>query len=428
MSRWSDQFSANTIHQTLKQLNEWLKADVENVDSEHDIEKRRLQKFLQVAGQVIAGIDPEIYPEQHLSQLNQQLSQPPIWNNLQAYSTSPATQYLRDANEGLNAVAPTVSLLASLSQPLDSRETLKSLEAERDAFHKKVGELLGRYEKQIAQNTALLSELEKQQTALKENQATLKQSVETSLSSWQAAYTEAQTKRAEEFSASQIERGTKFDETLREWTTKSEAEVKDLSTAHSTKLTAAFENYQTEVNAMIADMKAKHEAILGIHGLVGTDGVAGGYQKGASDEQDAANRWRLISMGALVIAAIWILTKYFLGFEFTQDGRVNWAEVATAASLTLVLLGTAGYAARQSKLHRESERQMKWFALEVKAIDPFLSSLPETQQHTLKNQLVEKLFGQNRTSADHGEGSVDPVAFKSITDSLISFIKAMGKP
>lgn len=116
-----------------------------------------------------------------------------------------------------------------------------------------------------------------------------------------------------------------------------------------------------------------------------------------------------------------------MGFDLTPSGEVNWAEVVTAASLTLILLGAAGYAARQSKLHRETEQHMRWFALEIKAIDPFLSSLPSEQQNELKNQLSQKLFGQNRLTADKSEGSVDPAAFKSITDAVLSIIKITGK-
>ncbi len=132
-------------------------------------------------------------------------------------------------------------------------------------------------------------------------------------------------------------------------------------------------------------------------------------------------------MGALAFAAAWIFLKYWLGFELTQAGATNWAEVATAISLTVVLVGAAGYAARQSKMHREAEQQMRWFALEVKAIDPFLSSLPEEQQNNLKNQLVQKLFGQNRLSVDRSEGTVDPAALKLITDTVVSQLEAMRR-
>jgi hypothetical protein len=173
-------------------------------------------------------------------------------------------------------------------------------------------------------------------------------------------------------------------------------------------------------------MKAKHEAILGIHGLVGTDGVAGGYQKSANDERAAANLWRKISMGSISLAAIWIFIKYFLGFDLTPNGGINWAEAITATSLTVVLLGGAGYAARQSKLHRETEQQMRWFSLEVQAIDPFLSSLPIEQQNQLKNDLSQKLFGQNRSTVEKSDGDLS-AATKSLSDFLANLPKATGR-
>jgi len=240
-------------------------------------------------------------------------------------------------------------------------------------------------------------------------------------------YIAAQSERAEAYSKAQIERGTKFDDALREWRIRSDTEIKEISAQHTEKLQTVFDGYLRDAENRIADMKAKHEAIREIHGLVGTDGVAGGYQKGATDEMTAANFWRWMSMGALAVAAIWILVKYFMGFDLTPAGEVNWAEVVTAASLTLILLGAAGYAARQSKLHRETEQQMRWFALEVKAIDPFLSSLPVEQQNELKNQLSQKLFGQNRLTAGKSEGGVDPATLKLISDVAASLIKVTGK-
>jgi len=132
-------------------------------------------------------------------------------------------------------------------------------------------------------------------------------------------------------------------------------------------------------------------------------------------------------MGSFSAAALWIGIKYFFGFGTPSEGGINWPEVIATTSLTLVLLGTGGYAARQSGIHRETEQHMRWFALEVKAIDPFLASLPEEKRDELKNQLTQKLFGQNRVTSGGKEGSIDPSAFKLITDGLQSVLKASGK-
>ncbi len=427
MSRWSEQFEGNAIHQTLKQLSDWLNAEVKDIDADHEAERRRLKKSVSAISEVVGGLDPELFPDQQLSQLNQHLRQSQIWNNLQAYASSPTTQQLREANDHLTSIVPNIFQLAALSRQPEAHDVIKEVEEAYDAFCSALEERDQEFKARLDEHHEKLSALDQHARALTEAQKTLEQSTETALTTWQSEHTAAQTERAEAYSKAQIDRGTKFDEALREWRAKSEAEIKDISAKHTEKLQTAFDKYQSDAEARIVDMKAKHEAILEIHGLVGTDGVAGGYQKGATDEHAAANRWRMISMGALGLAGVWILVKYCLGFDLTPAGEVNWAEVVTAASLTLVLLGAAGYAARQSKLHRETEQHMRWFALEVKAIDPFLSSLPVEQQNELKNQLSQKLFGQNRLSADKSEGSVDPAAFKSITDVLLNFLKVTGK-
>lgn len=427
MSRWSEQFESNAIHQTLKQMSDWLNVEVKDIDADHEAERRRLAKSISAIIEVVGGLDPELFPDQQLSQLNQHLRQAPMWNNLQAYASSPTTQHLRDANDHLTSIVPNIFQLAALSRQPKAREIIKAVEEAYDAFCSALEKRDHDFKARLDENNDKLGALDRQARDLTEAQATLKQNTETALTTWQSEHTAAQSERAEAYSKAQIERGTKFDEALREWRAKSETEIKDISAKHTEKLQTAFDKYQNDAEIRIADMKAKHEAILEIHGLVGTDGVAGGYQKGATDELKAANFWRWVSMGALAVAAIWILVKYFMGFDLTPSGEVNWAEVVTAASLTLILLGAAGYAARQSKLHRETEQHMRWFALEIKAIDPFLSSLPSEQQNELKNQLSQKLFGQNRLTADKSEGSVDPAAFKSITDAVLSIIKITGK-
>lgn len=174
-------------------------------------------------------------------------------------------------------------------------------------------------------------------------------------------------------------------------------------------------------------MKAKHAAILEIHGLVGTDGVAGGYQKTATDEHKAANTWRIVAMVSLGLAAAWLALKFYLGFGNASDGALNWAELVTAGSLTLVLLATAGYASRQSKTHRDLEQQMRWFSLEVKAIDPFLSSLEDADQKELKKQLSERLFGKDRTANQARKSGVDIGAYKELSESILSPVQEIMK-
>lgn len=426
MSRWSDQFDEISILETLTEVMRWLGVEVDNIDADQETEKRRLTKCVQRTMEIVRGLDPEFFPDQQLRQLNQHLRQPPFWNNVQAYSSSPNAQNLREANDHFTKIAPTIFQIAAISGQATATNTVGLVEGAYNAFCAKLDKREKEHGDRLAEQDINLTNLGGRLDALTQRHRSLEEQAEASLSNWQSKYTQAQTKRAEDFSSAQIDRGTKFDEVVREWRTKSESEIKEISATHEKKLDSAFEAYRADVLKKTEDMDSKHNDVLEIHGLVGTDGVAGGYQKGATDEHKAVNLWRRISMGLLGIAAAWILIKYCIGFDLTSNGQANWPELATEISLTLVLLGAAGYAARQSKLHRETEQHMRWFALEVKAIDPFLSSLPADQQYNLKNQLTQKLFGQNRLTADKSEGNIDPVAFKSVMESFLSLVKALG--
>ena len=122
---------------------------------------------------------------------------------------------------------------------------------------------------------------------------------------------------------------------------------------------------------------------------------------------------------------------FFLSFSAEPTANVNWAELAKAASLTLVLLTAAGFASRQSKAHRDLEQQMRWFSLEVKAIDPFLSSLGDDDQKELKKQLSERLFGKDRTANQARKRGVDVGAYKELSESILlpvqEILKLSGK-
>lgn len=427
MSRWSDQFSGHQIHASLKQLSDWLEVEVEHLDAEHEAERRRLAKALEAIRLALEEVDPELFPEQPLTQLNQQLRQAQIWNNLKAYSSSPAVQQLREANDFLTGQFPAFVKLLFSSSPTGVTLKLREIEKAYDKFckaiEKREKEFVSRLENAENQITEAASSASALRTALDD----LAKETDQAFSQWQGEFTAAQTGRAEEFSTDQIDRRKQFDTALREWRDKSEAEIKGITTDHNKKLNEAFAAFEKSIEAKLADASSKHADILEIHGLVGTDGVAGGYQKNAEDEHRAANMWRWVAMGSFLGAAGWILLKYFLGFETNADGSTNWPEVIASASLTLVFLGMGGYAARQSSIHRETEQHMRWFALEVKAIDPFLASLPEDKRNDLKNQLTQKLFGQNRVTSNGTDGSIDPSAFKLVSDAFQAILKAAGR-
>ncbi|WP_192859198.1 hypothetical protein [Vreelandella lionensis] len=106
--------------------------------------------------------------------------------------------------------------------------------------------------------------------------------------------------------------------------------------------------------------------------------------------------WRWITLGCYSLIIIWVLFKNRLGFETFINNEAQWPVLAITISITAIALIAANFSSKQSRIHAANEHKMRWFALEVKAIDPFISSLPEPERTELKRQLSEKLFCQTK--------------------------------
>ncbi|MFC3527782.1 hypothetical protein ACFOMH_06300 [Paracoccus mangrovi] len=431
MSRWSEQFDNHQIHMTVQTLQSWLEVEVQEIDAEHEEERRRLKKVIALIKTALDRQDPELFSESLLTNLNNQLRHPQAWNQADSYSSSGNVQHIRHINDHLTSQLHLVNQIPTFSHPKETSKAIRSIEEAFDKFCVLIERTKQSFETDMSEANKNLTELQAGLVEQKADLEHLKAETDSALGAWQREFGDTQNSRAEEFSLAQIQRGEKFDETVRNIRSNSETETKEVNAKHNEQLKSSFEAYTTNAQRYIDDMKAKHMAILEIHGLVGTDGVAGGYQKTATDEHKAANAWRIIAMISLALTAIWLLVKLFTGFGETPSGGINWSELVTAGSLTMVLLAAAGYASRQSKAHRDLEQQMRWFSLEVKAIDPFLSSLEDHDQKELKKQLSERIFGKDRTANQAKRNGLDVGTYKELSESILSpvheIIKLVGK-
>lgn len=457
MSRWSDQFESHPIHEALSQIKEWIKVDVADVDSEHEAEKRRLTKAIDKISEVIAGLDPEFYPEGLLNNLNSNLRQVQFWSELSSYSSNGNVGHLVNANGFLNSQIHTVYELAAMSIQAESREAIRAAETAFDEFTRVIEKSEVEFKEKVAESATVLATLESRTEELSSSVTNLKSTTNTQIASWQQEFTEAQTKRIEEFSESQIARSRKYEEELASFKETAEAELELSTQKHNEALTSVFDTYNADVESKSEVIETKHEEILNLHGLVTTDGVAGGYKKGADGEWWAATIWSGISMLCYSIILIWVLFKGKLGFgiaslgsqaptdqaatEFEGAGSsvaetiltiatsgTDWPLVVTTLSVTAVAFVAAQYAGRQSRVHRTNEQRLRWFSFEIAAIDPFISTLAPAQQQELKRQLTEKLFGQDRVVEEHPSKSteVDAGALKNMMEQITQALKSIG--
>ena len=116
-----------------------------------------------------------------------------------------------------------------------------------------------------------------------------------------------------------------------------------------------------------------------------------------------------------------------LSLNINRNEKFSWFKLFITFSLSGVLLWGSAYAAQQSTKHRKNEKRTRWFALEVKAIDPFISSLDPAQKNELKKQLSERIFGQFINSEDDNSKVIDEHVFKLVADSIGSIISKIPK-
>lgn len=396
----------------------WIEIEIDDESADILEERRRLDKVLHVLHDIVDGIDPEFYPQQWLDQINSHLRDNSFFHQLQSFSKSPQVTYLQTANNHITQYAPLIFQLSAMTRPIESKKLINQAERASKSFSKAMERKANQTDERFAESQAAFEEFKAMVGRLEQQVSAIEAETTEKLANWQSAFVDAQTTRVEEHSNDQMERNSEFEKLVS--TTKETVEnlTSELANTNREKLLATVNHYEEVGDRLVLDMKEKHKSVLELHGLVGRDSVAGGYQKNATEEQAAANRWRVLSMLSLVLAVIWLGTKYFLGFEPSETGEFNWAEIVTASSITAIFLLAAGYSSRQSKLHRDNEKQMRWFALETKALDPFIASLDVPEQKAIKAELVRRMFGRQQNSGIEKSSKIDEGTLKTIADRL----------
>lgn len=393
MSRWQEKYDDHPIHETLRQLIEWSETEAKNPDAELEIERSRLKKVLTLIKTVIAGLDPEIFPEQDVTVVNNHLRHQNFWSPMSEFSQSTTAADLRRSNDHINSILPRVLAISALSAKPAAVEKVKDAEKAFESFAKKV-------DQSIVEFNEKLKNAEKSFETLSTKTGDLEKKQETFI---------AESKKT-------------FDKTKEEMETDSKAERDSISEKYNTDFSTRLSNFTQLLNEKTDDVTEKHEAILKLYDIVTGDGIAGGYQSAADTEESSADSWRTIAMCSFIAAALWTGLKFWLYWceQKTTIAPIppDWTAIISATSLTVILLSIAAYAASQSRLHRINQQQMKWFSLEIAALGPYIRSLEPEEQRKLRIDLAHRLFAQDRVTIGKRSVQID----KNVFDSLINLI------
>jgi hypothetical protein len=290
---------------------------------------------------------------------------------------------------------------------------LKTLENSVDAFTTRIEQKKKRVADGLQEVAANRSTLDNKLTELSAQIESKKTEIDQLASGWQ-----------KQFSDAQSERTTEYDNWRKEAATELEGRIVDLIETNSNKLQKNNQEFAIEIAKYIKEAKKKHAEILELHEIVAGDSVAAGYLQNAQDEKKQANFWRWASICFIVSTAGWTAFSYFKDPTMMPSDLGYWGQALKAFSVAGVLLFGAVYSSKQSNVHRKNESRTRWLALEVKAIDPFIASLSEEDQRTLKKTLSDRLFGQPNSAEKSTENAINEHFFETIVKSVTEVIKA----
>lgn len=430
MSRWGETFENHPVHESLDQLTTWLDVDPQKLDEECIEEMRRALKAIEFLKSGLKRLDPEVVPFKQLESLNGQLRNQNLWNQVQAFNSKHSLDYIKAANEAISGLLHIPALLGAVSVESKEESAATAVEFSLQKLSGFISTERQKQDQHISSLTERIAELEQQKEKLGSLIETRRQEVDQQLSQWQQQFSEAQEKRSESFSNWRDEVSSEIGETFERLENTEKAQLEKLQS-----------EVKSSLDDLVRESEEKSQRIRELYELTSGDSISGGYAKTAEEESTQANHWRIGSVVFIFLTAIWLVFAYSQferaapTLEVTsaeEDGGleglagnagINWPRVLMSVSLTGVLLFGAAFCSQQSNRHRFEAKSARAFALQIKALDPYISSLEKSDQVELKKKLTEIYFvGSNDDSSS--EGSLDPHAVSVISKAISDALKA----
>lgn len=167
--------------------------------------------------------------------------------------------------------------------------------------------------------------------------------------------------------------------------------MSDLST-RSEKIRDYIDNTISETNEIynkgIENLQSKEERAQELLELISRDSISGSYQQSAAEEKKTADWLRALSLGFMVFMTI--IMAVSLWDSVSPD--FNWQSAMFRVAIVMILSIPAAYLAKESSKHRELQNSHHRVSLELKSVDPYLSSLPNDKRVLIKEKLAERIF------------------------------------
>lgn len=178
----------------------------------------------------------------------------------------------------------------------------------------------------------------------------------------------------------------------------------------------AMSAIHNEFDTTVAHLAQKKQEVDDVVGLIAGKSVAGSYEISAKEERSVANWLR----GFAIFFMILIVS--LIGYTLIESTKPVFSiELAILRiAFALILSVPAAYLARESAKHRQQQYTHLQTSLDLKAISPYIASLPPETQNKLKEEMASRIFSQK--NFDHITKETYPINTQELAIALIEKI------
>ncbi len=385
MNSWYKRYNEHQLHKELKAINALIDGAALNIKDPNLLESyERLVAVIKHCSAFVASLDPNLTSLPYLKTLTDPLL--PLKSNLEAFIKSQNPANLQAANEQ----ADTLSLRFP-SHLLPSSQTA-AIAAYED-FSKQLSSILTSVTQEAKKATDQVQAAASAGNRVDERLKQLDQSIEQQKGRLDKAISDFQ----KQFSESETERRKQIEQTERAHADTFTAFREDIGkqikrfTEQSHKdVAAVLEEFKRHAQEAVAELETRKKQASDLVQITANITVTGDYENRATQEMKAANRWRRVAIGFMVILIL--AAAVILGFSFHD--AFDWKMVVFRYATAIILVFPAAYAMSESSHHRKMEQKYRRMQLELSSIDPFIESLPKEQRDVLKKALADRMFAQ----------------------------------
>lgn len=408
MSTWTHRITQHGIWSALESFGATLESAAQRQDLPQDALQvlDRLRAVLAFVGKRLEGADPLLLTTAPLDNLASYINA--ATSEAQAFVANGNTGHLNNASAQLDTAltfawqlaTPATSseigalrkasteyrdTLERLGQELDSR--LSALRAEIDAATQRLVALGNEITGERQRSVQLLTELQSQFAAAQEART--------------AAFADEARLRLVASNSAVEEIRAQFTSQLVEIS----ASVSAAKGAHDLTLATQAGEFRDRSKALLDQIEAHKSQVEKLVEIIGNLGVTSGYQKAASEGRFNARMWQAIAVLAMVALIAIAYNKFLPDIAGVDAGAAtatpfSWQAFAAKIFVSLTAGALAAYAASQADRYQSIERHNRRMALELEAIGPFISSLPEDQQREFRVEIGKRTFGRSHEETE----------------------------